>query len=172
MKFCIILSLIWVSCADELFWFDYETGYEYNWETLQHSEDYFMETDTSVVYFNLGQNVARSCQGQQAAAIKFSKAGDSCEILGRHELTYYTSFNTLETKGLVFFYEGGSLCKNRYYEDFKHRVEFKLTCSPTETEFILTTSAEVCTTIFEKNSATGCPKEYEYSILTKILFVL
>jgi hypothetical protein len=155
--------------SDELYWVDYDTSLEYNWESLQSNSDYSLETETEIILFNFGQNVEKTCQGQKASALSFSKTEDSCVILGRHEISYLTPFKTKDTSGLVLFYEGGSICKNRYFNNFKHRIEFKLTCSASESEFFLSSDPGQCTTILEKKGKSGCSKEYQTSFATKIV---
>lgn len=158
--------------SDEMFWYDYNTGYEYSWTFLQQKNDYIIETPSEIIKFNLGKEISSACEGQFASAISFPKSGEKCEILARHQLTFYTPFETPSTTGLVVFYEGGSICRNRLYDNFKRRVEFKFTCSSIESGFTLANSLDDCTTIFEKQSLAGCPQDVEYSVSMRILAIL
>jgi hypothetical protein len=167
-----IFYLLLVGClCDELYYVDYDTGFEYSWDALQSPTDYKIETSTDIIWFNLAANVEVTCQGHSAAVIKVSKAGDSCEILGRHEVVYYTPFKTIQNSGIIVFYEGGAICKNKLWNAFKRRVEFKFTCSTTEREFTLANSLNDCTVILEKFTQYGCPREYEYTAALKIIFI-
>ena len=170
MKLTLLCLIFMQALSDDLYWLDYETNYEYDWQSLQSSEDYIIETSSDIIQFNLGKDIKNTCQGQFASAIMYSKFGDYCEILGRHQINYYTSFKTINSAGLTMFYEGGSICKNNIWTDFQRRLEIKLICSLTETEFYLANSLEDCTTILEKYSKTGCGQEFAYSLLSKILF--
>lgn len=155
--------------SDDLYWIDYDTSQEYNWESLQSPSDYTLETESTQIIFNFGKNIEKTCQGQSASAVSFSKSNDFCVILGRHEITYLTPFTESSNSGIVLFYEGGSVCKNRYFNDFKHRIEFKFTCSEVESEFVLSSDANQCTSIIEKKGKCGCSQEYKTSLMTKIV---
>ena len=172
MRLQILSLLLGIVLCDELYYYDYETGGEYNWEILRHSDDYIIKTDTDVIIFNIGKDIKETCQGQSASAIRFSKAKDSCEILGRNQLIYLIPYNEQGASGIAIFYEGGSICQNKIWTDFKRRVEFKLTCNYYETDFVLTNSLDDCTTIFEKSTSAGCPAVFQYNSGTRLLLLL
>ena len=172
MKALLLQILFSIALSDDLYWMDYNTGNEYSWDFLQNDEEYLIETPTDYIRFNLGTDISPTCQGQSAAVIRFSKAGDFCEILGRHELMFFSPFQNSDTSGLLIFYEGGAICRNKAWDSLKRRVEFKLTCSPIESDFALANKLQDCTTIFEKFSSAGCEREFEYSLSMRILFIL
>lgn len=170
MKFFLVLFI--GAIADEMLWIDYNSDSEFKWDSLQASKDYTVESGTHQVKFNIGKNIENSCGGQSASVISFSNAGESCEILGRHELVYFSTFTAIDLTGISIFYEGGALCRDSTWGDLKRRVQFKLICSSTETDFYLSNSLNDCTTIFEKFTKTGCAQEITYSTWVKITFIM
>lgn len=165
----IALLLIQVH-SDELDYTDYDSNQEYTWAFLQENNPYTLDAGTDIIKFSFGDEISETCQGQKASVIRFSKAGDSCEILGRHQLTYVNPFKRKYFSGIGIYYEGGSLCRDDLWGDVKRRTEFKLICSKKESEFYFVNVLSDCTTIFERYSKAGCSKEVEYSPWVKILF--
>lgn len=158
-----------VSKADELYWVDYDSSLEYNWEYLQQDLDYTIQSKSGHVYFNFGKNIEKSCEGHKAATVFFDDSRDYCAILGRHDSYHVTPYTENQGSGIILLYESGGLCSNRYYSNLKHRVEFKFICSKDEGNFVLSTDPHECTTILEKKGKCGCAQEYKTSLLTKIL---
>ena len=169
MKLLIVMLVSVLS--DEMCWIDYGTNSEYFWDSLQSADSYSFEPGSNLIKFNIGKDIDDTCGGQSAAAILYSKAGDSCEILGRQDLMYFSTFNTLSLSGISVYYEGGSLCRDSAWGDIKRKVQFKLICSETESDFYLVNDVTECTTIFEKFTDSGCPKEIKYSLWVKIIFI-
>lgn len=158
-----------VSNADELYWVDYDLSLEYNWEYLQSSQDYSVQSKTGKIFFNFGKNIQKTCQGQKAAVVFIEDSYDYCALLGLQDNYHVTPFNENDDSGLILLYESGSLCANRYVDNLKHRVEFKFICSESEGSFVLATDPYECTTILEYRGKSGCAQEYKTSLFTKIL---
>ena len=171
MKLFVFFALFLVH-ADEMYWYDYDTGYEYSWSQLQRDQDYVLDTNSDIIVYNIGKTIGKTCNGHTGSAILFSKAHDSCEILGNHQVSRFSPYNTRKSSGIIIVYEDGSLCKNKFYSDFKRRIEFKLICSDIESEFINANSLTECTTILEKFTPSGCATEFHYSFTAKVLFIL
>lgn len=165
-----ILLLIILVYSDELVYTDYESDTEYDWSALQAGNPYSIESGDDIIKFTIGDDLSETCQGQKASVIRFSKAGDSCEILGRHQITFLSPFKKNYSSGIGVFYEGGSLCRDQLWGDIKRRTEFRLMCSKKESDFIFVNILSDCTTVLEKYSSVGCSKEVKYSPWVKILF--
>ena len=165
-----LLYLIISVLADDLYWIDYSTNSEFDWEILQSPIDHSISTAEETIYFNFGKNIEKTCGGQSASAIKFSKAGDSCEILGRHDLSFFLS--TSDSSTILVFYEGGSLCRDKLWGDLKRKVEFKLICNDFESDFVLKSKMSDCTTVIERLTVAGCPSEINYGMLVKMTFIM
>ena len=173
-KFCpkFIIFLVLQVLSDEMYWIDYSTNSEYKWDSLQTEHDYTIEKGPDIIKFNIGKDIKEPCGGQTASAIKFSKTGDYCEILGRHQFSYYNAYKLLNVPTIGIYYEGGSLCRDSMWGDLKRKIEFKFFCSLTESEFVVVNSLNDCTTVIEKRSIVGCPHELEYSLLVTLIFVM
>ena len=133
MKF--IILLIFNVASDEMYWIDYSTDSEYLWDSLQQENDYTIEDGDDIIKFNFGKDLKETCGGQSASAIKFSKAGDHCRIIGRHEFIYFSAYTIFDLRAIAIFYEGGDLCRDSLWGDIKSRIEFKLVCNPIESDF-------------------------------------
>ncbi|OMJ93612.1 hypothetical protein SteCoe_3452 [Stentor coeruleus] len=165
-----LLYILDLVLADEMKWIDYSANSEYDWDNLQSSNPYTYEIGQNIVKFTIGAELEETCGGQYASAIKFSKVGADCEILGHHQIDYVTSFTIEGMQAIGLYYEGGSLCRDPLWGDVKRRIEFKLVCSDKESDFYILNSLKECTTIFEKFTPAGCPQEIQYSLTAKLIF--
>ena len=173
MRLEILFLLFAKSLCDDLYFYDSESKNDYNWEILKKTEDYLIQTDTDVIKFNLGKEIKDKCQGQSASAIRYSKTKDYCEILGRHQLMYAIPLKKFNTTGIAVFYDGGSICQHKRWANLKKRVEFKLICSEFDSDFVIKSSLNDCTTIFEKTTPAGCIKKvHKYNIFIKAILLL
>ena len=166
----IVLLLIKIASCDELDYVDYDTSKEYNWSDLQKGNPYTLDLGSEYIKFSIGSEIDETCQGQRASVILFSKSGDYCEILGRHQLTFINPITLRSISGVGIYYEGGTLCRDVLWGDVKRRTEFKLICSERESDFFLANLLRDCTTVLEKYSKSGCSKEFQYSPWVKVLF--
>lgn len=168
----LLVFLIVYGYCDEMYWIDYSSDAEYTWSMLQKPEAYVYHSGGDIIKFNFGKDIKDDCGGQHGTVIRFSKIGEYCEILGHHDIVYYSPFTVLNSPALSVYYEGGTLCRDPMWGDIKRRVEFKLVCSEVESDFFLLNSLNDCTSIFEKFTQSGCPKIIQYSLWVKMIFIM
>ena len=157
-----VITLLFLSVqADQLYWVDHNNSKVYDWNSLSKPESlpYIYLTQNYFYMFNLGSNLKETCKGETGSVARFSKAGDSCDVLGRHEYMSVEKF----TEGILVGYYGGTLCS----KGVPFKTYFKLYCSEYSTEFAL--EVHECSVVFSKYTPSGCALAYSRLSLAELL---
>lgn len=140
----LILPLISLVIAEELYWTDRETFAEFDYSNLQKPYDEPWKVtlgDQASVYtifvFNFGQNTPQLCGSQDVAAVEVVQMYDdlfeSCDILGRKEMISYGLIKpSVPDAGFKITYQGGDLCYDGF--DLNRAITFKLHCAQYESD--------------------------------------
>lgn len=150
-----------------MYYNDYSNNLEYSWEFLQEDGPYIIDQVDYYVKFNFGQDLQETCQGQKGSVIQFWKNIERCEILGKHEKSSVQTFKIFDDPAVKVVYHGGSLCRNKFWGDMLRKTEFKFICSEKENKFVLFIGTFSCSSIIEKYSKAGCPKNIVDGIYVK-----
>ncbi|CAG9321825.1 unnamed protein product [Blepharisma stoltei] len=169
----LLLILLSVANAADLEWTDPVSGSQFSFESLQKPEDdpwiVYPSSDLIVstkYYFNFGTSLKQQCSGQYVGAIEVIELWDeifeSCDILGRQEMTSYGLINPNNPQaGFKITYGGGDLCSESYegLDSIKRAATFKLHCSNYETEWEVVEESGFgyCHVFLTKNTPAGCP---------------